>query len=270
VLAGPLANLVTAPLPLALPVHAPIRYAAALIFAVIGLANLMPYRLASGRTSDGLTLLSQRARSQSERELELLLQDPGWPSRPEAADILLRGCRADVPAALARRLAVPYHLRQASRIRELLWLHQLPLSLPDSPPPDLAGAVHHMEWQVATVPDLPMADANLAGWRMAWVLKHTTGHDRMAAQHTLAVVRLRQRLHGEVEPLCAEALAAELEAPQRASVLATIAMARHASGLSGRDAVNEALSLDPDAELVAEAVSRISQKAATPKPGRRK
>jgi hypothetical protein len=242
------------------------RYAATLIFAVSGLVNLMPYRLAPGRTTDGLTLLSLRARSRSERELRLLLQDPGWPSRPEAADILLRGCRLDIPAALALRFSVPHQLRQAGRTRDLLWLHQLPLTLPDSPPADLVGAVHHMEWQVATVPDLPLAEANLAGWRMAWVLKHSTAHDRIAARHTLAVVRLRQRLHGEVEPLCAEALATELGAPQRACVLATVAMARQASGASGREALHEALSLDPDAELVTEATSRINQNGDTRQP----
>jgi hypothetical protein len=257
-LAGPVANLVTAPLALALPLPAPITTAAALIFAVTGLANLMPYRSAPGRTSDGLTLLGVRARSKTERELRSLLQDPGWHSRPEAADILLRGCRADVEAALARRLYVPQHLRQAGRIRDLLWLHQLPLHLPAAPSENMVSAVHHMEWQVATVSDIPLADANLAGRRMAWVLKHITGQDRIAAQHTMAVVRLRQRQYGEVEPLCAGALAAELQASQRASVLATIAMARHAAGQSGHETVDDALSLDPDAELVAEAVNLIS------------
>ena len=152
----------------------------------------------------------------------------------------------------------------------MLWLHQLPLSLPTAPPDGLAGAVHHLEWQVATVPDLPLADANLAGRRMSWVVKHITAQDRIAAQHTLAVVRLRQRRYDRVEPLCAQALAGELEASQRASVLATIAMAKHASGQSGRETVNEALSLDPDAELVAEAVSRVNQNLATAPPRRGK
>jgi len=37
-------------------------------------------------------------------------------------------------------------------------------------------------------------------------------------------------------------------------MLATVAMARHALLLSGQQALDEAMSLDPDANLVAEAV----------------
>jgi hypothetical protein len=268
-LAGPLANLVTAPLPLVLPLPGAIRYAAALVFAVAGTANLMPVRLAPGKTNDGLTLLTLRARSRCQRELRLLVAHPDWPSRPETADIVLRGCRLDIPAALARRFSAAAPLRQAGRTRELLWLHQLPLDLPDSPPPTLAGALHHMEWQIVALPDVPLADANLAGWRMAWVLKHCAPEDQAAVWHTLAVVRLRQNLCGEVEPLCADALAAELEPSQRACVLATVAIARHALGASGREVLDEALSLDPEADLVAEAVRRNKQRArARPPAGR--
>jgi Peptidase family M50 len=268
-LAGPLANLVTAPLPLVLPLPSATRYAAALIFAVAGASNLLPFRLAPGKTNDGLMLLTLRARSKCQRELQALLQDPDWSSRPETADIVVRGCRLDIQAALARRFAAAPHLRQAGRTRELLWLHQLPLDLPDSPPPNHVGVLHHMEWQVVALPDVPLADANLAGWRMAWVLKHSTPEDQAAAWHTLAVVRLRQSLYGEVEPLCADALAAKLEPSQRACVLATVAIARQALGTSGREALDEALSLDPDADLVAEAVRRVKQRPRARQPAGR-
>jgi len=54
--------------------------------------------------------------------------------------------------------------------------------------------------------------------------------------------------------LCADALSADLDPDVRASVLATVAMARHALLLSGRQQLDEALTLDPEAELVSEAV----------------
>lgn len=73
------------------------------------------------------------------------------------------------------------------------------------------------------------------------------------ARHTLAVARLRQGRPDEVRSLCAGALAAELAPAERATVLATVAMARHALLLSGQPQLDEALALDPGAALVSEA-----------------
>jgi hypothetical protein len=46
-------------------------------------------------------------------------------------------------------------------------------------------------------------------------------------------------------------------------VLATVAMARHALGQPGRELLDEALALDPDAHLVAEAVRALDGSAYT-------
>jgi len=63
--------------------------------------------------------------------------------------------------------------------------------------------------------------------------------------------------------LCADALAADLDHDDRVSVLATVAMAKHQLCLlaSARQALDEALALDPDAELVPEAISMLSDGA---------
>jgi hypothetical protein len=257
--AGPAANLLTSPLPLILPVSSALRYSLALIFAATGVSNLMPYRARTGRLSDGAMLLRTPARSRTERDLRSLRELPDWTRRPEAAEVVLRGCRLELATARALAIAVMPLLRDLGHTRDVFWLHQLELPTPDSPKPELVHAVHYAEWVVASIPGLPIADANLAGRRLAWVLKHISGDDRPAVMHTLAVVRLRQGLHAEVEPLCAEALAGSLEPAARATVLATIAMARHAIGLPGREALDEALALDRDAELVGEAVARLSK-----------
>jgi hypothetical protein len=66
-----------------------------------------------------------------------------------------------------------------------------------------------------------------------------------------------------VRGLSAGSLAADLKPSERASVLAILAMARHARLLSGQAALDEALTLDPDAPLVAEAVAALSRDPAT-------
>ncbi len=57
--------------------------------------------------------------------------------------------------------------------------------------------------------------------------------------------------------LCADALAADLDQDDRASALAIVAMARHARLLSGRQQLDEALALDPGAQLVSEAAQLL-------------
>jgi hypothetical protein len=257
-LAGSLANLIMAAVALVLPIYSALRYSFAVILVAVGLASLMPMRARNGRLSDGARLLQAPARSRAERDVRRLLEDPAWRSRPEAADILRRGCQLEVPAAVARwHLAIDL-LGEQGRTQAMLRLHrELPSSLPAAPPRNVVLAVHHAEWVAATLPGLPLADANLASTRMAWVLKHSSGTDRIGAKHTLALVRLRQGSPAAVEPLCADALAADLEPGPRAEVLATVAMARHAAGHSGRAALDEAMALDPSSRVVAEAMARL-------------
>jgi hypothetical protein len=79
-------------------------------------------------------------------------------------------------------------------------------------------------------------------------------------RHTLAVVRLRQGKPADVRRLCAEALGTGLDPDDRATVLATVAMARHQLGSPAfaREVLGEAVELDPNADLVPEAVSMLS------------
>lgn len=257
VLAGPVANLITAPLALLLPVGGTVRYSVALIFALAFISNLLPYRMRTGRVSDGAALLRLPARARSERKVRLLLECDDWADQPGAADILLRGWILDVPAAHARWYQLMGLLRKANRTRDLFRVHRFAPRLTDSPSQAFVQAIHAAEWVVATVPGLPLAEANLAGRRLAWVQGHCGEADHAAVWHSLAVIRFRQGMLAEVEPLCAKSLAADLAPAQRATVLATIAMARHATGQSGREALDEALALDPDADLVSEAVMRL-------------
>lgn len=72
--------------------------------------------------------------------------------------------------------------------------------------------------------------------------------------HTLALGKLRQGRLAEAEELCRPILAVpELAAASRATVLATIVLARRAAGLPYGGELAEARFLDPDADLVAEA-----------------
>jgi hypothetical protein len=262
VAAGPATNLLTAVVVLAMPLAFSVKYPLTLIFAATALSNLVPHRSRSSRLSDGAKLLQGPARSRAEKAVLALLDDPDWRHQPGAADLLLRGIRLDVPKAKAYWPALAGLLHQAGRRDELLAQHRWKLTLPEKPEQNLVQALHHVEWCVATIPGLPLADANLAGRRLSWVLRHLAAEQRPNASHTLAVIRLRQGLPAEVEPLCEESLTADLEPGQRATVLATIALSRHATGQSGREALDEALALDPDAELVSEAAAALGSNTA--------
>jgi len=81
--------------------------------------------------------------------------------------------------------------------------------------------------------------------------KPWTPPDRPEADvtHIVHILSWKVLLSGDLP-----AEAADLDADDRATALALVAMARHASLLSGREQLDEALALDPNADLVAEAV----------------
>jgi hypothetical protein len=121
--------------------------------------------------------------------------------------------------------------------------------------------VHVLSWKVLAVGDTAAETADLAAGRIEWVLgqldeeypdERTPLH---VVRYTLALARLRQHRPQDVQGLCAGALAAKLDPDDRASVLALVAMARHALLLSGRPQLDEALALDPNADLVSEAAA---------------
>jgi len=250
--AGPAANVLVAPSCLLLPV--PRWQASYLALCVLASAaqDLTPSHTGSG-TTDGYKLLRTPARLRADTQVRGLLSNPNWQDRPNAADILINGFRLDVPEAedCLRELGMqPEALKR---------VYQKPWTLPDRPEPDVTYIVHVLSWKVLATGDLPAEMADLAATRVEWVIAHldkehpderTSFH---SVRHTLALARLRQWRPGEVEGLCADALQAELDPDIRATVLATVAMARHALLLSGQRKLDEALALDPGAELVSEA-----------------
>ena len=257
--AGPAADFVTAPLVLLLPIA---RWAAiylAVIMAASGLANLVPAKTEDGSLTDGVTLIRARARSRAMADVRELLAAPGWSHRPDAASLLINGWLRDVPAA-------EECLKQLPRDRDaLLRVYAQHWSLSKRPETELLTIVHALSWKVVAEPGVPAGLADLAGTRVEWVLGHLDKADEDVrprprdVRHTLAVVRLRQGRPADARPLCADALAADLDRDDRATVLATVAMAKHQLSLpaSARQALDEARALDPDADLVAEAVSML-------------
>jgi hypothetical protein len=75
--------------------------------------------------SDGGQLLRMPARRRVGKDLAGLLAKADWQSQPEAADLLLRGCRLEIWSAIGRLPTLAQPLRQAGRTKDLLWVHQL-------------------------------------------------------------------------------------------------------------------------------------------------
>jgi hypothetical protein len=255
--AGPLAEMLTAPLWLLLPLPRWISVYLAFISLTSGLRDFAPGT--DEYESDGYKLFRFRAQLRAEADIRELLATPDWSAVPEAADRLINGYRLEVPQAedCVRQLsAQPAVLR---RLYALQW------TLPKQPARDVRRAVHSLSWAVLLAPDLPSTLADLAANRVEWVLRTVDPHEgtQMSVarvKHTLALARLRQGRAGDVRALCRNALAESLGPSERATVLATVAMAKHARMLSGNEELDEALALDPNADLVAEAVGLLRGK----------
>lgn len=256
--AGPVADAAAAPLCLLLPI--PRWEAASLAVAVLAVAaqNLAPGRSDSGRTTDGYKLMLTPARLRADAQVRGLLADPGWPDRPGAAEILINGFRLDVPEAddcLGTLCKQPEVLR---RVFTRTW------NLPEEPDADVTHIVHVLSWKVLAVGDLPAETADLAADRLEWVISHLDDEHPdertplYQIRYGLALARLRQHRPREVQRLCAGAMAAGIDPQDRAAALALLAMARHALLLSGQRQLDEALAIDPGAELVSEAASFLA------------
>lgn len=257
--AGPVANVLAAPVCLLLPV--PRFEAAMLMLGVLasGLTDLVPGDDDDdGTLSDGSKLWRIRARLRADTDVRGLLADQGWPDRSDAADILINGFRLDVPEA---EDCLDGLTKQPD---ELLRMYRQPWTLPAKPERDVTYIVEVLTWKVLCTSELPGDTVNLAESRAQWVLDHLDKEhpdNRVplySGQQTLALARLRQGRAADVRQLCTAALAADLEPEDRASVLALVAMARNALLLSGREQLAEALALDPDADLVREAASVLN------------
>lgn len=264
--AGPAANLLAACLVLAVrvvlagPAERIYTLGFAAVFAAFGVANLLPFRLWAGQLSDGGQILQQLTVRALRDDLARLL-GPDWPTRPDATDQLYTAYEAGIREAQEHWEVLIFLLRRDGRTADLLRMHSRL-----RPPSDVASTVGSaeqvarrfagVEWAVVTVPGLPLPAADLAAERLEWVAGHVPEEERPAALHSLAVARLRQGRYGEVESLCAPALTAGLPDEDRATVLATIAMARRALGQPWQEHLAEAVRLAPHADLVPEAAGR--------------
>jgi Zn-dependent protease len=268
--AGPLANLLVATALLPWVRQAWELTVTALFFAIGGLTNLVPCPTPSGQATDGLALWQSLrvalvpARRRAEADLFLLLDQPEWHRREDAADRLLAGYQCGVPEARRHLAQLAILLRQAERLDDLLQVHAVRIALPRAPQEGLVSAVHRAEWEVLTFPSIPKRAAHLAARRVLWALRHHS-EPRAAVQHTLALARLREGRPRTVERLCASVLSTDLQPGARATVLATVALAQHALGQEPRPTLEAALALDPTADLVEEAASNIVQ----PRPSER-
>jgi hypothetical protein len=187
------------------------------------------------------------------------------PVQPSRTDRLLAAYRAGDIVALQYAGSIGAMLRAEGRAGELLELHASFVMPPGPYARMRADAMADLSYSVALLPGVPADVLGEAGRRVQWVLdgvEHEPGSLQLAAhQHTLAVIRMRQGRLSEVETLCASTLADRRVSPRdHATTLATVALARKELGKPHESLLAEAVALDPDADLVAEATGR----AATP------
>lgn len=263
-LAGPLANVLVAPASFLLPVPRWEAAAIALYVLPSALQDLVPSLDDNDSPeSDGAKLARIPASVRAEAEVHALLANPDWLQLPGAADTLINGFRLDV------REAADCLKELSHEPGRLLPLYRQEWTLPDKPEADVLHIVDVLTWKVLIAGSLPAETVELAASRAEWILDHLpkdSTDKRLAVDRvrpTLALARLRQGRTGDVRGLSAGSLAADLKPSERASVLAILAMARHNRLLSGQAALDEALTLDPDAPLVAEAVAALSHDPAT-------
>jgi hypothetical protein len=255
--AGPAAGLLPVPVYLLLPLP---RWPAAILAVTTAaweLSGLVPARTADGRLNDGAQLLRAMARRRADAEFRRLLVQPGWTAQPDAADRLLRACRLEA-------LTAQDWIRQpASDAGDLMRLHARAWTLPDAPDRELRAGVHDLTCKVLTQPGLSGPAADLAADRVEWLERHVDERrdavsTRGGIRQALAVARLRQGRLAEVEPLCAGAFWAGLPPDAQATLLAATALARHALGQHARPPLDAALALGPEADLVAEAMTKLA------------
>lgn len=286
--AGPLANLVVAgTLAVALAAaHSTNGYVMGLacIMAGVGVGNLLPYRPRTGLPTDGARLLATLAGGQfaeavrsrdpnswlmvndapraMRAEYTEFVRDYDGPLQPERTTRWLAYYRAKETLAWAAVGHIGRSLRREGRIPELLAL-DADLAMPAGPyVHGLTQATHMLAWEVLLVPGLPPEAIGRAARQAEWVLStadfepEDPAWDREAVQHTLALGRLRQGRYAEAEELCQPILARRnLDHTSRATVLATIALARKALGLPHEQLLAEAVALAPAADLVPEAAA---------------
>lgn len=254
-LGGPLANLALAGIVQAFPVPRPIASSLAVMFVAHAIEELIPVRAKDGRTSAGGQLLHLRSEGSLLGELHDFWVNRDSPAHsPELTERVLAAYREGVDVARFNAHVLAMMLRREGRVAELLELHA-GLAEPGAAldEPARRDIFVECERNVLTVPGLPATEANRAAVRLERLRKFSGPDRQISLTTTLALARLRQGRFAEVEPLCADALAGELEPDKRAQVLATVALARRALGQPYPDLIAEAQGLAPADDLVAEA-----------------
>jgi hypothetical protein len=242
------------------PAGRPIWYGLALISAGHAIVSLIPRRTWEGRISAGAKLFFAPVYRRTGRELRALASDPGWVYRQgNIGAILLAAYRLRMPlAAKSDSVATLARLIQREGRRgDLLKLHRAVgmLWAEEGDQRDVALAVNAVESCVLVLPGLPKTVAGEAAAQMKRVLRHVEKDDeyRADAEHTLALAYLRQGRLADVEKFCQSGLE-DVESPKgKATILATIALARRGLGEPYADLLDKARKLAPDADLVAEA-----------------
>lgn len=286
--AGPLANLVIAAMLAgeAAAAHSTNGYALgfACMMAGMGVGNLMPFRSRTGRPTDGARLLASLAGGQfaeavrfrdangwlmvkdapraMRSEYTELVRDYDGPLQPERTTRWLAHYHENETLAWAAIGLIGRSLRREGRISELLAL-DADLAVPAGPyVHQLTQATHTLAWEVLLVPGLPREAIGRAVSQAEWVLSTADFNPgdpawyREAVLHTLALGKLRQGRYAEAEELCQPILALKNLIPaNRATVLATIALARKALGQPHEHLLAEAVALAPAADLVPEAAA---------------
>jgi hypothetical protein len=171
----------------------------------------------------------------------------------------LAAFRAGDPGTRLGASPVAAMLRGQGRGAELLELHRGFAAPSGRYARQQMKSLHAVEYQLLLMPALPPETVGEGAVRVEWILGNypfegpEDRFPRAAVQHTLALARLRQRRFAEVEPLCAPTLAGDYGRDGRATVLATVALARRALGQPYAELLAQAIALSPDADLVAEA-----------------
>jgi hypothetical protein len=174
---------------------------------------------------------------------------------PERTNRVLAAYREGAPAARDNVHLLAMMLRREGRVAELLELHA-GAAVPDELLAEAnRGAFVEFEWNVLAVPGLPVSEANRAAARLERLPAFSRQDRQIFLATTQALARLRQGRFADVEPLCADPLAGELEPDRHARVLATVALARRALGQPYSELIAEAESLAPDDDLVGEATA---------------
>ena len=277
------------------PVHQAIEVSLAALFAATGISGLLPLRTEWGSLSDGarlLTLGSERlARALGQDEtvrgpkgriwrpanaeeaaeyqldsavLKQLADDPGAKVPPELVDKWLAAYRDRTFIGLVTARVVGRTLRRDGRVGELLHLLEEYPAPRGKLAPAMWRSLPGLAYEVALLPGLPPHVVNMSVDRLQQVIDAydsaavPSDHvARAAVLHSMAVARLRQGNFGVVEQLCQLGLASREVSPRdRATVLATVALARRALGQPYETLLAEAADLDPEADLLAEASER--------------